>query len=203
MTTVLHQSAPPAAVFVRQCRGRQHGSASSQRGVVLIIALVMLVVISLLTTLSIRTATSNEKISGNVRTTELASQAAEIALRYCEAAVVQINFGTGTLVTTPTLLPNQVNPRWKNTANWDKAPSDAFVIPSDSVNPTGTTSTFRRPPECMVERMPMVSPTGVISNTSTYVITARGFGPEVAAADLARSRPSGSEVWMQSTIEIQ
>ncbi|MCY7319311.1 MAG: hypothetical protein LH617_11400 [Ramlibacter sp.] len=203
MTTVSHQPARPAADFVRACRGHKRSPASSQQGVVLIIALVMLVVISLLTTLSIRSATSTEKVSGNVRTTELASQAAEIALRYCEEAVVQINSGTVTMAVTPALLANQPNPRWKDTANWDVAPSDAFVIPSNSVNGASTTATFRRPPECMVERMPIVSPTGVISTTSTYVITARGFGPEVAAADPARSRPSGSEVWMQSTIEIQ
>ena len=56
----------------------------SQRGVVLIIALVMLVIISLLAVSSMRNSGSTEEVLGNVRTTELATQAAEIALRRCE-----------------------------------------------------------------------------------------------------------------------
>lgn len=169
----------------------------------LIIALVMLVVISLLTTLSIRSAVSTESVSGNVRTTELASQAAEIALRYCEDSVVQINSGTGTLTVTPAILDYQSPPRWNSAGNWDVNPSDAFVIPATYVNQATGVATYPRPPECIVERVPVVTAAGAISTTSTYVITARGFGPEVAAADAARSRPHGSEVWMQSTIELQ
>ena len=179
---------------------------AAQRGVVLIIALVMLVVISLLTTLSIRSAVSTESVSGNVRTTEMATQAAEIALRYCEEAVVQIASGTVTLTVTPAILTydSATYPRWnKATTTWDISPSDAFVIPTANVNPGGAAPvTYKRRPECLVERMPVVR-AGALSTTSTYVITARGFGPEVAAADGARSRPQGTEVWMQSTIEIQ
>lgn len=65
---------------------RQH----RQNGVVLIIALILLVVISLLAVTSLRGAGSAESISGNVRTTELATQAAEIALRHCEAAALKV-----------------------------------------------------------------------------------------------------------------
>jgi type IV pilus assembly protein PilX len=179
---------------------RRHKSVA-QRGVVLIIALIMLVVISLLATLSMRNATSTESVSGNVRTTQLATQAAEIALRYCEASVVQINGGPGALAPLPAIQPYANPPLWKDTAaNWDTAASVALVIPTDSVNQAGAGATFKRAPECMVESMPMVSTAGPL--TTTYVITARGFGPEVAAADGARSRPTGSEVWMQSTIEL-
>lgn len=192
-----------ATPFASSPRSGRRRRPAAQRGVVLIIALVMLVVISLLTTLSIRSATSTEKVSGNVRTTELASQAAEIALRYCEDSVVQINSGAVTLPATPTILAYQAPPRWKDSTNWDVSGSDAFVLPSTYVNQATGAATFPRAPECMVERMPVVTSTGVLSNTSTYVVTARGFGPEVAAADASRSRPSGSEVWMQSTIELE
>ena len=176
-----------------------------QQGVVLIIALVMLVVISLLTTLSIRSAVSTESVSGNVRTTELASQAAEIALRYCEDAVFQIAAGAVTLPSTPAVLDYLAPPRWKSPTNWDNNPSDAYVIPGTYVNQAAGAATYKRAPECMVERMPVSRTVGVIttlSTTSTYVVTARGFGPEVAAANSARSRPQGAEVWMQSTIEL-
>ena len=182
--------------------GARGAPSNRQRGVVLIVALIMLVVISLITTFSVRSATSTEALSGNVRTTQLATQVAEIALRYCEEAVVQINSGTVTLLTVPVIQDYAAPPAWQNMANWDATPTPAFVLPASSVNQSGIGSTFSRPPECMVERMRMVDAGGAISTTSTYVVTARGFGPEVAAADAARSRPAGTEIWLQSTIEL-
>jgi len=180
-------------------------SYGAQRGIVLIIALIMLVVVSLLATLSIRNAVSGEAVSGNVRTTQLASQAAEVALRYCENAVVAIAAGSPP-ASAPTILPNPLTlaapSRGTNPAYWDVVTTDVFVVPAAEVNQTGST-TFQRAPECMVERVPVVNSAGVLANTTTYQITARGFGPEVAAADATRSRPAGSEVWMQSVIEIQ
>lgn len=166
---------------------------SRQRGVVLIIALVMLVVISLLATFSIRSALSSEGVSGNVRTTQLASEAAEIALRYCEQGVVA---GTTSISISTVTVP----PLGVNTANWDGARTGVFVVPIDSVNRTGATATFSRAPECVVERMAVVNSSGVLTSTTTYLITARGFGPEVANTT---TRPEGSEVWLQSTLEIE
>jgi type IV pilus assembly protein PilX len=172
----------------------------AQSGVVLIIALIMLVVISLLATLSVRNSMSSEATSGNVRTTELATQAAEIALRYCESAVQQAASGTITFTANPTIHAYQNPPRWQTMDNWDApaTPPLAFTVPDNTVNPGSTTATFKRLPECMVERIPATDSTGVFSTTSTYVITARGFGPEVSATP---GRPKGSEVWLQSTLE--
>ena len=196
----------------------------AQRGVVLIIALVMLVVISLLATLSMRNATSSEGISGNVRTTELATQAAEIALRYCEDAVVQITGGGGTLTALPAIQNFSSPPLWSARdgsgalTHWDGAGSSVaptgpvLVIPDGSINQAGAGVTFKRPPECMVERMQMATNNTTVTTTTTFVITARGFGPDVAAdTSGVRPRPKrgsedsterGSEVWMQSTIEL-
>ena len=179
-------------------------------------ALIMLVVISLLATLSMRNATSSESISGNVRTTELATQAAEIALRYCENAVVQLNGGAGALTTLPVIQAFASPPLWsaRNSSGvlttWDGSTSSVaptgpvLVIPDGSINQAGAGVTFNRSPECMVERMQMATTTTTVSTTTTYVITARGFGPEVAAdTNGTRPRPlGGSEVWMQSTIEV-
>lgn len=177
---------------------RQRG----QHGIVLIVALIMLAIISILATFSIRNATSSEAVSGNVRTTQLATQAAEIALRYCEEGVEQISAPTPTVVLTP--LAYQDPPRWKTMSNWDGSTSVAanlvVVIPTTSL---GGTSTFKRAPECMVEAMQVVNASGVLTTTSTFLVTSRGFGPEVAAADASRSRPTGSEVWMQSTVELE
>jgi type IV pilus assembly protein PilX len=189
----------PYSLSVASLRSPRKGA---QSGVVLIMALIMLVIISLLASFSMRNATSTEAVSGNVRTTQLAMQAAEIALRYCEDGVLQTYSATPTFTVTP--LAYQDPPRWKSMANWDDSTSitnNAFiVIPSASL---GGTATFKRAPECMIERMRVVNSAGALTDTSTYLITARGFGPEVAAADSSRSRPTGSEAWLQSTIELE
>lgn len=183
-------------------------SHGMQRGVVLFIALIMLIVISMLAVLSMRNATSSETISGNVRTTELATQAAEIALLHCEAAVMSLTrvAAGGSPTYTSTFVAGNIQPTsttalWQSTATWDSTSAAVYVLPLTEVNQAGLGSTYLRAPECMVEPVPvMLTGTTVLSNTAAFVVTARGFGPEVANN---RNRPQGSEVWLQSHIEFQ
>jgi type IV pilus assembly protein PilX len=177
-----------------------------QKGVVLIIALIMLVVISMLAVFSVRNATSNEAVSGNVRTTQLATQAAEFALRYCENDLVQTT-PTLTVTFSTTDFPHALHKDNSGNLNyWDTSTSlpagfnAVVVVPTTSI---GGTTTFKRPPECMIEPMQVLNSSGVPTHTSTFLITARGFGPEVSEAGSTRDRPSGSEVWLQSTIELK
>ena len=195
--------------FPRACAPT--GSRDSQAGVVLIMALIMLVVISLLATLSIRNATSGEAVSGNVRTTALANQAAEIALRYCEDTLAAIHPAATIPVTPPMAPPAGWNElaytgaplHGTDTTKWDGGPTaEVFLIPLASVNSGSVT--FKRAPECMVESIRTAKATApFFTTTSTYVITARGFGPEVdTAVATVRARPQGTEVWLQSTVEL-
>jgi type IV pilus assembly protein PilX len=189
----------------------------SQAGIVLIMALIMLVVISLLAGISVRNATSSEGVNANVRQAQLASQAAETALRYCEDAVITMAAGgtpTASFSSPPGSTPfafsatyvrdyTTTTPISMSTTVWDSTassyPNSILVLPISSVNRVGITSTFSRPPECMVERL---SPSTASTYTKNFNITARGFGPEVGAADGSRTRPIGSEVWMQSSLEL-
>jgi len=188
-----------------------------QRGVVLVIALILLVVISVLAVTGMRNAGSSESVLGNVRTTELATQAAEVALRHCESSVLKMQKNakgdtSSPEATYPTtfslahILTASTPPHWQDTAgNWDVAPSSAYVLPLSLVNQAGMSIvvTYQRAPECMVEPLPVMLLDGTVVSTSSFVVTARGFGPEVAAADASRTRPVGSEVWLQSHIELQ
>ena len=139
--------------------------AKSQHGVVLIIALIVLVVISLLAVTSIRNASSTISVSGNVRTTELATQAAEIALQHCERSVLQIltdNAGnTDDYVTTFTdddILSEATPPNWQKPTMWDDTSSNkVYPLPLIMVNQTGMVTTYKRAPECMVERMTLAT----------------------------------------------
>lgn len=181
----------------------RHRSAHHPRresGVVLAVALIMLVIISLLVTFNMRAATSSESVTNNTRITGLGSQAAEIALRYCEEATVQIASGTVTMASVPTIQDYATPTKWQNLDNWDKAPrTGVFVLPLTAVNQAGIGATYKRAPECIVERLPMANIDNTTNTTAAYIITARGFGPEVAAGT---SRPEGGEVWLQSTIEL-
>src|SRR3954463_11826450 len=75
----------------------------SERGIVLIIALVMLAIISLLAVMTVRNTTSSEAVNGNVRLQQLATEAAEFALRYCEDATGQLMAGNVTLPAVPSV----------------------------------------------------------------------------------------------------
>lgn len=196
--------APRAATRTPLAYAPRH---QAERGIVLVIALILLVIISLLAVTSLRNAGSSESVAGNVRTTELATQAADIALRHCESSAIKItkrianDSDTSAQATYPTTLVEANVQRvttadqWKSVSNWDSTTTTAvFVLPSTLV---GNTATYQRPPECMVESLTGVTPTGP---PASFVITARGFGPEVAAGT---GRPAGTVVWLQSTIEIQ
>ncbi|MCX8517387.1 MAG: PilX N-terminal domain-containing pilus assembly protein [Rhodoferax sp.] len=190
---------------------------SQQRGVALVIALILLVVVSLLAARTLRNAASTEQVNSNVRQSQLAQQAAETALRYCEDAVVNWAGAATGSATFRFTTPASANPAELQTSmilelaaapiseiatNWDANSTNAYplILPLSVVNPPGASyDTYQRPPECIIERL---SPATASTYFSNFTITARGFGPEVSAADGSRSRPAGSEVWMQSTIEL-
>lgn len=181
-----------------------------ERGIVLIIAMIMLIVISLLTSLSVRNALSSEGVSGNVRTTQLANQAAEVALRVCEDAVTTYITAlatnpAATLPTGMTALASVTPARYSDVATyWDVSPTHASIykVPLSAVN-LSSSATFDRSPECLIERVDVLNVANTaISNTRTFLITARGFGPEVKDTTSAGGRPVGTEVFLQSVLEV-
>lgn len=165
----------------------------TQRGVVLIVALVILVIISLLAVTSLRNVSSSETISGTVRTSELASQAAEIALRYCESQASKLANGEATAAGFVISTKD-----WSDIPNtWDAVDADVVVVPASEFNNANVRVTYKRFPECLVAQL-----SSTPTPPSSFLITARGFGPDVAVVNNNRSRPKGTEVWLQSTIEF-
>lgn len=69
----------------RQCR--TPAPDSSQRGAVLIVSLIFLLVLTILGVSSMRSTVLEEKMAGNMRDQSLAFQAAEVALRDAEAYI--------------------------------------------------------------------------------------------------------------------
>lgn len=193
-----------------------------QQGVVLVIALVILVIISLLGAASLRSVNTTEITAGNVRKTEVASQAAEFVLRWCEDQVVKFknNDGDGDDAsandgdadgdaTTLTIndysnppLWDALDPQTKLLKNWDGAGTAGKVnlLATDLLNQANLKyATYKRMPECLVEPAENALPAAA----RLFKITARGFGPEVSMVDINRTRPNGAEAWLQSTITVE
>lgn len=170
-----------------------------QCGVVLIMSLIMLVIVSLLATMSMKGALSSESISGSVRLNQLAHQSAEAALRFCEDAVVKTLGGKP--VSGFSIQPQFTSLRGNSTTLWDDATNAAvYALALNAVNNNG--QPYKRPPECIAEQL---APAGSPKADKLIAITARGFGPEVPALPTGTTdrRPAGSEVFLQSTLELE
>jgi type IV pilus assembly protein PilX len=175
---------------------RRYAHARPERGVVLIICLLFLLLISITAAVSVRGASSSEAVANNSRTQALAMQAAEAALGYCEKLVTDfVKNGTGKAPPSAPVAGDAYG--WESLANWDGAGTDANVqvVPFADSQSGSDTRYFKRSPECMAQYY-------LVGKADTAIITARGFGPDVAAADNARSAPKGAEVWLQSVLTL-
>ena len=177
----------------------------------LVVCLVFLLVISLTAAVTVRRATSSDAVAANARTQALALQAAEAGLLYCERLLmrpeapaappeeVSMAAPVNVAVNVPADAPAKADEPflWEALQNWDGAGSAARVreVPFADSSAGGANRYFKRPPECMAQYRQA-------DNTATAVITARGFGPEVAQADSSRSAPRGAEIWLQTVVEL-
>ncbi|MFZ6870440.1 pilus assembly PilX family protein [Undibacterium sp. Di27W] len=183
---------------------------SSQRGFVLLTALIFMIVLTMLAMTAVRRATQDERFTNSIRAQNVAFQAAETALRYCQKEFEITNRGDallpGTVATVngvPVNLAVQVTPGqylppvlWKTISNWA---TKGKVLSSTLVTNTAS------PPQCMIEEWyrPKDDSTGSglttnrnagsnsAGNQKAYVITARGTGISVA-----------SEIWLQVIIYL-
>lgn len=190
---------------MRPCPHFPHGRRQ-QRGIVLVIAIILLVVLSLISVASIRGASSTEIATNNARLQALSMQAAEAALRYCELGALNVmRENTETFRITPEPAPTDAAAPylWQDLANWDGPTSSQprlNILKDADINTAvgDHAKLYKRPPECMVEYQ--YSPA---ATTKRVVVTARGFGPDVPAAKPARDAPTGSEVWLQTTLHLE
>ena len=98
---------------------------------------------------------------------------------------------------TPEAAPGGVSYRWQTLTNWDGTGSGTNIttLVSTDINNRADDAgkLYKRYPECMVQYLQA-------ANIRRVVVTARGFGPDVAAIDANRSAPTGAEVWLQSVL---
>jgi Tfp pilus assembly protein PilX len=163
------------------------GTARRQRGVSLIIAMMMLVVIGLVSVAVIRNATSADQAVNSNRLQTQASQYAQIALQFCENQLTV----PPSSATVHIIRPAPATPAWKTKALWvDPVQANTPVFRLTSGQITGSVQP-RVYPQCLVEQQSF--------NANVYVVTARGFSDDYTQ-DSNNATVSGSVVWLQSTV---
>jgi type IV pilus assembly protein PilX len=143
---------------------------SAQRGVTLIITLVMLVVITLIAISGIRSTTLNERMAGNSRDRQRAFQAAEAAVRSCLKQLDSNTYG-GTRSTPAT---SGATPLWEVDSNWSGANSTEVAVTGAGLNAN---------PRCLVENLGAfgsyrVTGRAVGGSADTVVMLQATYSPE-------------------------
>lgn len=182
---------------------------ASQQGFVMLTALVFLLMLTVLAITAVRRATQDERIANNIRGQNIAFQAAETALRYCQKDFELTSNGSqlpvGTAQTVhgiPVNLytggpPDFAAPTlWQNKANWD---ASGYRLPA------GTVPNVSAQPQCIIEewKIPDLQSGGFSSgnsgnagsdnaaNLAAYMFTARGQG-----------LTPNTVVWLQAVIYL-
>lgn len=169
-------------------------SLSHQRGVTLIIALIMLVVIGLASAAVMRSSLTSDVVANNARLHTLAQQAAQLALRFCETQVERDSkdwVGGFTINAA-----SSGAPYWTSFDTWHGGGAVSAVDVPDAVLGSGDSS-FKpaTPPQCMAEW------TNALPGVKTVIVTARGFSPDYDQSGDGR-QTAGSVVWLQSTLRV-
>ena len=184
-------------------------TTSGQRGVSLLIVLIMLVIIGLTSAASLRSASSNERISNNFRMHALAEQYAEAALRYCETQLTLAEAARVDSLKEASLraFTGAAYPAWANPLTWTGtggASASLTRVPEALVSSADSAFKPAQLPQCAVEKQSLVmTQNGVPAGTAdVYVITARGFSTDYSASPQGASL-TGSVVWLQTLVSVQ
>lgn len=172
-------------------------SRRRQRGVVLVMALILLVIVSLVGAMAIRSAISGEQVSKSFRASAAAARAAEMALRYCEDQVLR---GSNAVIVNPLPVGGGGAELWRTRSNWLSA-TMAIRVPAAVVNSSETAARklgANQLPRCMVEQYPLLSVAGSLPRQS-FLVTTVGYSPDYSESATG-VRQSGSEVWLQSML---
>jgi Tfp pilus assembly protein PilX len=175
----------------------------------LLIVLIMLVVIGLTSAASLRSASSNERISNNFRMHALAEHYAEAALRYCETQLTLADSARVNSLQDASLraFTGAAYPAWANTLTWTGAGGAAASltrVPEALVASADSAFKPAQLPQCAVESLsiPLTQNGEPAGAADVYVITARGFSTDYSASAQDVSL-TGSVVWLQSVVSVR
>jgi type IV pilus assembly protein PilX len=190
---------------------RRCSTSRRERGVVLVITLILIVILSLLGTFAIRNATQSERSINGIRSAEVAREAAETALRFCEQVAIfdgdgkdYTEYGTaglrGKIIGTTIGSESDAAAAWRTDTNWTG--NNAISVPSAYFNKStgGSADTdalqLTTAPLCLIQKIETVS----TPKLTGYLITARGFANNAKFSSATGKSAQGAESWMQSVL---
>ncbi|MBS0452980.1 MAG: hypothetical protein JSS14_16920 [Proteobacteria bacterium] len=188
-------------------RGRR---GQQQRGVVLIITLILVVILSLLGTFAIRNATQTDRSINGIRSAEVAREAAETALRFCEQVAIfdgdgkdYTEYGQSGLRAKiiGTTIASESDPlaAWRSVANWIDG-SNVISVPTGyykkDIAGNTTEVQLKTAPVCLIQKIETTS----TPKLTGYLITARGFANNATFTGSTGKTTRGAESWMQSVL---
>lgn len=173
-------------------RSRSPGSPRRQRGVVLFVSLILLLILTLLGISLARTQTVEERLAQNDYNHQLALQTAEAALEAAydndaDGMYPQVNFSSG-VVGEQNLLAEMGPPETTLAyhANWSNPGVDTIVYAGNGATLAQAPSASQ--PQFVIENLPAVAPPGCqasnasSSNEFTHRITAHAAGGDGTAS---------------------
>lgn len=174
-------------------------SPGRDRGVVLPIALIMLVIVSFAGLLAARNSATFEQFSNNMRTNQVARTAAEDALRYCERVARGSVEGSAAFGSDPTRINATAIPAdteaaisagiWNTRSSWVAGAANLITYNPQFDGNVQTAAQLRNNPTCIIQSMV----------NDRFLITSRGLSND-AAVDGNGLLTAGSEVWLQSIL---
>jgi type IV pilus assembly protein PilX len=152
------------------------GATDRQRGIALIVGLVILAVLSMIGVAAFSISTQEERMAGNSRDRMRAFEAAEAALRLCEDVVASGKPFDGTVNGLYTAPPDSSTQPHAETVNWNVA-TQVYTDRTALANPNNEWS---KPPACIAESFQVQRGTIVLGQpvpmTSIAHIVAQGYG---------------------------
>jgi type IV pilus assembly protein PilX len=180
-------------------------SPARERGVVLFVALILLLILSLLGVTAARMQTTEERMARNEDNRQIGAQAAEAALRAAETglttgvyAAAQFSSNTNGLYEFNPLTGSVL---WGPPAlNWSAAGAAITYSPTNPLNPMPALSSLpsaAQSPEYIIENMPAVAMPGdsigqvqyaaPTSPVTVYRVTAYGVGADSSTTTILQS----------------
>lgn len=181
----------PAPLAVRASRRRANPAraasrTSPERGVSLILAMLMLVMIVLASSAIMRHAISTDQSITNGRLLNQARELAQVALRFCESQP-----GRAPATRGATVFPATTPAAWARSSDWTGggAAMAHTMAPAD----IGGAIQPRVAPQCLVEASTV---------PQVFTVTARGFSPDFSVDPVSGLPRAGAVVWLQSAVLV-
>lgn len=183
---------------------------SSQRGFVMLTSMIFLLVLTMLAITAVRRATQEERFARSMREQNLAFQAAETALRFCQRDFELTNKGD---VLPPGLdktinnIPVNAYPQadatnpaptlWATRSNWA---TKGYRLPANTIQ----NLTAAQQPECIIEAWYKPKNGAVLTGGSTSNAGGNTAGAQYAYVFTARGQGTSdmSVIWLQVVLYI-